>query len=133
MYTKGIDKMDAMKMLITAQQGELNAVILYKSLADLVNNEEDKKIMLSIVSDEGRHAAQLRKLTNKTFKPRKALKDLTLFSYKVFGRKITYLIMAKAEAGASKIYISLLSEYPQLKQISDDEARHSEALTHLVK
>ncbi len=125
--------MDNIKMLTIAQQSEVNAVLLYKSLSSFVKNDNDKKLILSIAADEGRHAAELKKITNITLKPKKTLSNLALLSYKLFGKKITFFILAKTEIAAAKVYISLSDNNAQLKQFSVDEQRHGKALINLIK
>lgn len=52
--------MDNIRMLTIAQQGEVNAVLLYKSLSSCVKNDKDKELILSIAVDEGRYASELK-------------------------------------------------------------------------
>lgn len=125
--------MNSMTILLKAQQGELNAAVLYKALSDRIKDEKDKAMLLSIAADEGRHASIVRKLTGKKMRPRTALKNLTLLFYRSFGKKATYRIMAKTENAASKLYRTLLKEYPQLSKIADDEEKHGKMLIRAIQ
>lgn len=120
-----------MKTLIIAQQNELNAVLLYKALAEL-KSEQDKALMLSIAAEEGRHAAILKESTKESLRPKATLKNIILLSYKTLGKKITFSILSKSEMAASKFYIPFFEKYPKTKQISADEAKHSKLLKQAV-
>ena len=57
---------DDMKILLKAQQGELDAVLMYNALADVVKDKNDAEIFRKLASEEGRHASVFRNLTNQT-------------------------------------------------------------------
>lgn len=122
------DLNSVMQKIIKFQQGELDAVVLYRGLADKMDNEEDKKLLLSIAADEGKHAAILKKITNADLKANDGLKKTVLFLYKIVGKKFLFKIMAKSESIAAKGYKPFFNEYPQLREIADDELRHGELL-----
>ena len=56
--------------LLEFQQGELDAVILYRKIAAQIKNAEVASVLREIARDEGRHAAILFKLTRETLKPK---------------------------------------------------------------
>ena len=116
--------------LINSQQGELDAIILYKKLAKLVN-EENRHTLLGIASDEGRHASIIKQYTKVNLKP-KALKSITvLLIYKIVGLKVTLNMLSKGELKASKKYEALVLQFPKIEEIILDEKRHGEILRNL--
>ena len=116
------------KILINFQQAELNAVVLYKGLAERIKNNEDKDLLLSIAADEGRHAAILKQYTKKQLTPKSTLKNAVVFMYKIIGKKALFSVMAKFEKSAGKLYEPYFEEYPEIKTIAADEIRHGKML-----
>ena len=60
-----------MKALLKAQQGELDAVIMYKKLAEQISDPKIGARLMEIAKDEGRHAAVFERLTHKRLPFRK--------------------------------------------------------------
>lgn len=110
------------------QQGELNAVVMYRDLASRMKTEEDKKLLTEIAADEGRHAGILRKITNLDLQPKSGLKYLVLPVYKLCGRKVLYTIVGISEKAAGGVYRILFKAYPETRQIAADEKRHGNLL-----
>ena len=57
-------------MLLKAQQGELDAVLMYRALADTVKSEADAEVFRRLAAEEGGHAAVFKALTGATLKPK---------------------------------------------------------------
>ena len=55
--------------LVKSQQGELNALLIYKRLAKITKHPKGNEVFSEIAADEGRHAAILRSYTNEVLKP----------------------------------------------------------------
>lgn len=120
------------KQLIRAQQGELDAVILYRKLAELINETKNKAIFLKIASDEGKHAGILRKYTGENLEP-KNLKSLMVTGiYKVFGIKIMLKILATGEFKAAKKYSLLVKKFPDIQEIIKDENLHGKLMQDMA-
>jgi rubrerythrin len=107
-------------------------VILYRKLAELINETENKALFLKIASDEGKHAGILRKYTGENLEP-KNLKSLIVTDiYKVFGIKIMLKILAKGEFKAAKKYSSLVKKFPDIKEIIKDENLHGKLMRDMA-
>ncbi len=121
--------------LIKAQQGELDAVILYRRLAEVVKNTKDKELFLRIAADEGKHASILKKYTGETLKASnfKALVVITL--YKVLGLKFILKLLEKGELKAIEGYSLLVEEFPaiEIEEIIRDEALHATLINKIIK
>ena len=70
-----ISKKD-MKILLKSQQGELNAVLMYQALANVVKDKNDADTFRKLAAEEGHHAAVFHELTQKSFKPKKTWRFL---------------------------------------------------------
>ncbi|MBQ6272983.1 MAG: rubrerythrin [Oscillospiraceae bacterium] len=121
-----------MEECLTAQQGELDAVYLYEKLAKRVKDEADKIAFTRLAGDEARHAEVFRKYTNKELKP-KITKGLVVpLMYSVLGKKKVYPVIAKAEYDAADKYKHLLSDFPEVKAVMNDEVHHGDAVKGLL-
>ena len=122
-----------MKTLIKAQQGELNAVLMYRALAKNVKDPEDAKLFLQLASEEGHHAAVFRKLTGKKLRPGKGKAVLLPLLYKVIGRKKLYPMIANGEYAAAKTYEPVVERFPEAESVKNDEKRHGDMIMELLK
>ena len=88
----GETKMDQknMKTLLKAQQGELDAVLMYNALANVVRDQHDAETFRRLAAEEGHHAAVFKSLTNSTLQPKKTLATLLPILYRLIGRKRLY-------------------------------------------
>ncbi len=117
-----------MKTLLKAQQGELDAVLMYNALADAVKNKNDAETFRRLAAEEGRHAAVFKNLTNRTLQPKKTLATVVPLLYKVLGRKGLYPIIAKFEYGAVKTYAPVAERFAEVQSVKDDEKRHGDTV-----
>ncbi len=120
------------KTLLKAQQGELDAVLMYNALADAVRDPQDAETFRRLAAEEGRHAAVFKNLTGQTLKPKKTLATLLPILYRLLGRKRLYPIIAKFEYGAADTYAPVAGKYPEVQSVKDDEKRHGDAVTGLI-
>ena len=120
------------KTLLKAQQGELDAVLMYNALADAVKDKNDAETFRRLAAEEGHHAAVFRNLTNQTLKPKKTLATLLPILYKVIGRKRLYPIIARFEYGAAGTYEPVAADHPEVQSVKDDETRHGDTVMGLL-
>ena len=59
------------KDLRKAQQGELDAVLMYNALADTVSDPADAETFRTLAAEEGRHGSVFIRYTQQTLKPRR--------------------------------------------------------------
>lgn len=120
------------KELLKAQQGELDAVLMYQKLADACADPLDRETFKEIAMDEGKHASLLRKITGKNLKPRKGQAVLVSSLYRMLGRRKLYPKIVQGEYDAGKSYEPLIRQYPQIESIAEDEQRHGERIKGLL-
>ena len=120
------------EMLLYAQQGELDAVLMYKALAEVAKDETDKAAFTRLAAEEGRHASVFYAYTKqKLAASDKQAKALTAL-YKILGRKKLYPLIAKGEYAAVKKYEPLIADFPEVKSVKDDEKRHGDEVRALL-
>ena len=120
-----------MKTLLKAQQGELDAVLMYNALADKVRDAQDAETFRRLAAEEGRHAAVFRNLTGRTLRPKKTLAVLVPVLYRLIGRKRLYILCSALsprphhgpDAVTLKIAVVFLSRHLA-------EERHARVLPH---
>ena len=122
-----------MKALIKSQQGELDAVAMYKELAKVVKDEKDRETFLKLAAEEGGHANVFKELTNKVLKPKKTLATIVPILYKIIGKKRLYPIVAKGEYGAVDNYAPIAEKFPSIESVKNDEKRHGDTVLELLK
>ena len=122
-----------MEECLTAQQGEIDAVYLYKKLAGKVKEEADRNAFIRLAGNEARHAEVFRKYTNRDLKPKKTKGVVVPLLYKLLGKKKVYPIIAKAEYAAAEKYKHLLPDFPEVETVMQDEVHHGDAVKGLLK
>ncbi len=122
-----------MKVLKEAQQGEVDAVLMYEKLSEVVKDSKDKEAFTRLASDEARHAAVFFKYTGKELKANPAKSILVPMMYKTIGREKVYPIIAKGEYDAADKYKNILGEFPEIEEVMNDEVHHGDAVMGLLK
>lgn len=122
-----------LKTLLKAQQGELDAVLMYNALADKVKDPHDAETFRRFAAEEGHHASVFKKLTNQTLKPKKTLAILLPILYQLLGKKRLYPIIAKFEYAAVNTYAPVAKSFPEVQSVKDDEKRHGDTVMALLE
>ncbi len=120
------------KTLLASQQGELDAVLMYKALAKAVKDPRDAETFLTLAAEEGGHAAVFKALTQETLKPRRTKAILLPLLYRVLGKKRVYPMIAKGEYDAVKKYEPVVAQFPQVESVKKDEQRHGDTVLALL-
>ena len=120
------------KVLLKAQQGELDAVKMYNALAKTVTEEKDAALFLQLAAEEGRHAAVFKAMTGEVLKPKSTKAILLPALYRVIGRKRLYPMIAKGEYDAEKKYRSVAARFSEVESVKNDERRHGDMIMSLL-
>jgi len=121
-----------MKTLLKAQQGELDAVVMYRMLSRTVKDQDDAETFKRLAAEEGHHASVFRKMTGVRLKPRKMKGFLLSAAYRIFGRNKLYLLIAKGEYSAEKTYAPVVKRFPNVESVQADEKRHGDTIMSLL-
>lgn len=122
---------DLIEDLNRNQQGELDAVIMYRMLADRMDSETDANAMRRLADDELRHARIFRKLTGVKKVPGRTQGDAVCLLYRTMGKAKLFRLMARGEYAAVNRYSALSVLFPQLEEVMEDEQKHGDALMGL--
>ena len=116
------------RILIKAQQGELDAVPMYLRLSETAKDEELKAIFKQLAAEEGRHAAVFHKLTGEKRKPRMLKATMLPILQKIMGWKLLINIISEAEYSAWKTYEPVVEMFAEVDSVRNDERRHGDIL-----
>ena len=120
------------KILLKSQQGELDAVLMYQALANVVKDTKDADTFRKLAAEEGHHAAVFHGLTNENLKPKKTLAILMPILYKIIGKKRLYPLIAKGEYAAAENYAPVVEKFPVIESVKNDETRHGDTVAGLL-
>ena len=126
-----ISKKD-MKVLLKSQQGEIDAVPMYNALAKVVRDPKDAEAFKQLAKEEGHHASVFHHLTQTVLQPRKTKAIFLPILYKVFGKKLVYSAISKAEYAAEKNYAPVADKFPTVQSVKADERRHGDIVKGLL-
>ncbi len=122
-----------MDELLFAQQGELDAVLMYNKLAEKVKDANDAATFKQLAAEEGRHASVFHAYTKKVLQPKKTKAIFVPLMYSIVGRKVLYPIIAKQEYAAGEKYKKLVGIFPDVESVLNDEIRHGDTVNALLK
>ncbi|MBR1747662.1 MAG: hypothetical protein IJ735_05575 [Clostridia bacterium] len=127
-----MDKVD--KKLRRFQQAELDAMVMYRGLADRMKEERDAIFLKKIAAEEGRHAAVLRGLTCETLQCKQGTKRAVLFMHFFLRRDLTFRVISWGERAAGKKYERFVDKYGinELLTVAHDEYDHAIAFGALA-
>ena len=120
------------KELLRSQQGETNAVLIYKRLAQVVKTERERETFLQLAREEGRHASVFHAYTKQTLKPQKTMSVILPLLYRLLGKKRLYRMIAKGEYDAAVGYEHLIADFPEVESVKNDEKRHGDIVSALL-
>lgn len=124
-----------MATLLGAQQDELDAVLMYRTLAKVVEKKypEDAEVFKQLAADEGHHAAVFESLTGEVLKPKHKMAILLPVLYRVLGKKRLYPLIAKGEYDADESYAPVVERFPEVQSVKDDEKRHGDMVMAMLE
>lgn len=120
------------KELLRSQQGETNAVLMYKRLAQVVKTERERETFLQLAREEGRHASVFHAYTKQVLKPQKTMAVVLPLLYRLLGKKWLYRLIAKGEYDAAVGYEHLIADFPEVESVRNDEKRHGDIVSALL-
>ena len=120
------------KELLRSQQGETNAVLMYKRLAQVVKTEREREAFLQLAREEGRHASVFHTYTKQVLKPQKTMAVVLPLLYHLLGKKWLFRLIAKGEYDAAVGYEHLIADFPEVESVKNDEQRHGDIVSALL-
>lgn len=122
-----------LRMLMKMQQTEADAVLIYQEVAKHVRSDKLIRMFLDMAADEGRHAAVLHEITDAQLLPKAAVAKTVVTTGRIIGWRRLLKLIARTEYEAVGKYESLVPAFPQLKELSEDEAKHARMLEKIAE
>jgi len=114
--------------ILKAQKNEITEHIVYNKLADLTNDNHNKKILKGIAKDELRHHNFWKTVSKQEVKPNKLKAWYYIFISHLLGLSFGLKLMERGEEIAQDTYLVIAKKYPKAKSIMKDEYNHEKKL-----
>jgi VIT1/CCC1 family predicted Fe2+/Mn2+ transporter len=120
------------QILETYQRIEITEYHIYKNLAKLVKEDENREILEQIADDELRHAQDWQKYTQREIKPsRWDIFKYTLIS-RILGFTFGIKLMERGEENAQANYAQLRDQVPEIDNWIQEEEIHEQKLLAML-
>ncbi|MBR0085568.1 MAG: hypothetical protein IJL97_03360 [Lachnospiraceae bacterium] len=124
--------MEMKERLLSSQQTELDAVGMYKKIAEALENETHKAMILEIAADEGKHSAIIKRLTNEDVVPNEEKAAGTEMMIKTMGMKAVLAQFRQGEINGEKNVTEMCKCFDEFKLILPDEQKHIKYLEQIL-
>ncbi len=118
--------------LIAAQKAEIDAVGMYHKIADALESETHKAMIMEIAADEGKHGRIIKGITNEIIAPDETKAAGTEMMIKTMGLKAVLEQFRLGELAGEKTVAALAEHYDEFNQIKPDERKHVEYLEKIL-
>ncbi|WKZ18895.1 MAG: VIT1/CCC1 transporter family protein [Candidatus Jettenia sp. CY-1] len=121
------------KKLLASQKNEITEYHIYRKLAKMVRDPDNKKILCNIAKDEFNHSQQWKKLTHKEVKPN----TLKIWKYylisRVFGLTFGLKLMERSESYTQDYYKNLdVGTEEKIREILKEEKEHENEVLNML-
>ncbi len=120
------------KRLLGYQRDEITEHHIYRLLARLQKNPENRKILERIAEDEKRHYNQWKRYTGEDAQADRSKVRKYYWISRIFGLTFGTRLMERDEERAQKEYSDLYAEIDQAKAIAEEESDHENALLGML-
>ena len=120
------------KAFLGFQQGELNAVLMYRKFAAITKNPKFKEAYIEAAKDEGRHAKIMSKYTGETLQPKALQANVLGILYRILPKKLVHLGVSKGEYYGGDGYRPYVGDkYPEIEGMMKYEYKHGDIFKSL--
>jgi VIT1/CCC1 family predicted Fe2+/Mn2+ transporter len=121
-----------LKAALGIQRQEITEYHIYAYLAKICKDQHNAGVLLSVSKAEKGHAAFWMEKTGVSVRPKSFKIGWTVFLARVLGLTFVLKRMEKAEGTASKLYMELYKQFPDVKEIGEAEAAHENELLAML-
>ncbi len=121
-----------MNEILQQQQNEITEYHVYKALAELSEDEKNKKTLQEIAQQELQHYNFWKNITKKDISPNQYRIKKHLLLAKIFGLSFSLRLLESGEAEASIFYEKISKQYPEALAIKQDELEHEQKLIDIL-
>jgi len=121
-----------LKIALNLQRQEITEYHIYSRLCGLCRDAHNAEVLRNVGEAEKGHAAFWHKKTGMEVKPRRFKIEWTILQARILGLTFVLKRMEKNEGTASKMYMELGREFPEVKAFSEAEAVHERELLSML-
>lgn len=114
------------------QQDEINDHVIYKRIAENLENKDDAQKISNLSKDEARHAQFWEEYTRSKAKPQKIVTGLFTFLSKVLGYTFVIKLLENREEATIAAYKKLEGLIPSVDRLIQDEEEHEASLISML-
>lgn len=114
------------------QQDEINDHVIYKRIAENLENKDDAQKISKLSKDEARHAQFWEEYTRSKAKPQKIVTGLFTFLSKVLGYTFVIKLLENREEATIAAYKKLEGLIPSVDRLIQDEEEHEASLISML-
>ncbi|MBU1121434.1 MAG: VIT1/CCC1 transporter family protein [Candidatus Omnitrophota bacterium] len=118
--------------ILELQRSEITEHIIYKKLAAVIKEDNNKKVLEKISADELRHYDFWKGLSGKDVKPDSFKIGFYVAAARILGLTFAIKLMERGEVNAQQVYSKLIPVYPEVGNIIRDEGEHEQQLINLL-
>lgn len=122
----------AMECILHMQQNEITEAAVYRAIASITKDENNKAMLLRLAAEEEVHYNIWKGYTHRELKPERAKVLRRKLTAAVLGFTFTIKLMEKGEKGAQTVYSGLYEEAPEARAIEAQEEEHESALIGML-
>ncbi|GHV24554.1 membrane protein [Spirochaetia bacterium] len=117
---------------LSIQRKEITEFYVYSRLAKICKDPHNAGVLRSVAEAEKGHALFWEKRTGVKARPHRFKVFRTILMARILGLTFTLKRMEKNEGTASRQYMELIEQFPEVKAISKDEAAHEQQLLAML-
>lgn len=120
------------KKILRFQQDEATNAEIYLRVAKLLPDASNAEIMRRIAEDEKKHALRWESVTGVHLNPQSGKVSLFVFLARFLGLTFAVKKLEKGESDGQNVYSGILSDFPDVQAIIDEENSHEDALVAMI-
>ncbi|MBN1883184.1 MAG: VIT1/CCC1 transporter family protein [Deltaproteobacteria bacterium] len=120
------------RMFLRAQKNEITEYIIYRKLARVVSDKNNRDILQRISDDELRHYMIWKKYSGRDVRPNRLKVFLYYWVARILGITFGIKLMERGESAAQGAYEALVDTAPEARRIIAEENEHEDELIGLI-
>lgn len=120
------------KQLLIYQKNEITEYFIYKKIAETIQSQHNKDVLLKIAKEEKEHYLEWKKYTKQEVGPNKFRIFFFYWVSKIFGFTFGIKLMERGEEGAQHNYEKLIGQIDGVEKILSDEGSHEDELIEIL-
>ena len=123
---------EALSVIRTMQQNELDESVIYKNIAAFAKGRENRRTLMRLSKEELAHCQIWKSYTGEDLKPNRAQVLWYTLIARIFGFTFAVKLMERGEEHAQTEYDLLAREVPESIEIRQQEEEHEQALLAML-